>query len=711
MDVSLFRKPIIWWLTSLSVILTLHLGGVYIYEWGKSVGVRWGSINIWLIGEAPEIPNPLNYGGNKQEDLILKFLFRPLIKYDALTGEYQGDIGTCDLSDLSKIHCELKNGQTWSDGTNIQTEDILASYQAFRELSKNEKLKTLLASTSFVSDKKWGIDITSKEKNSIILELLTAPIIRSDMIERIKTDRITKDLYITSGPYAFLEKVSNEQYGYDRITLVRNESNLSEGWLDKYHFLFFPNLASLERSIDTVTIIVPPARNEFLPVSPRFAPYEYRYFEYFWLFQNTDRLNKELRQHFSLALRNAFSGKIEANEYPINSLFPYEIETDELKVSRSLTDVIRERWYQKPDDKRALLDRTPTALTGGSVTLEDTPYFTGPKNKKYQFGEAADGTVLLAGNVPAGIRSVYINNYELKEFRPGNTTFAYRVSLADGTLKTGENTFTLEFADAKWGRMKRDEIEYYYSTDPATLEGYRNEVTNRLLSQLNTPEKILEREKALDAERQKLLKQDPRYYFNGKWEVFTIKIYTLNDPSSLEKYADLASQSLEAMGIKTERKVISPKELDEMLKKGEKNYDIILAGFESVGRLSKLGQLFLSTEAKNGINFSKIESKNLDSLFAKLRTSGNTETTRLISKEIENIFQNEGFFIPISSPIHRIYIDKNLKGIRTIPVFQDSTTLHSIVAGASIKDTYLLELEGKSLSTFWNWMRAKQQWK
>ncbi len=46
---------------------------------------------------------------------------------------------------------------------------------------------------------------------------------------------------------------------------------------------------------------------------------------------------------------------------------------------------------------------------------------------------------------------------------------------------------------------------------------------------------------------------------------------------------------------------------------------MIIIGFEANGRLSRAGQVFLSSEAKNGINFSKIESTKLDALFAELR--------------------------------------------------------------------------------------------
>ncbi len=98
-----------------------------------------------------------------------------------------------------------------------------------------------------------------------------------------------------------------------------------------------------------------------------------------------------------------------------------------------------------------------------------------------------------------------------------------------------------------------------------------------------------------------------------------------------------------------------------MLQKGKKDYDIILIGFEATGRVSRVGQVFLSSEAKNGINFAKIQSKQLDSLFAQLRTATEKNITEETIKKIVTYFQEGAFFTPISSPIHTLYIDRNLK--------------------------------------------------
>jgi ABC-type transport system substrate-binding protein len=171
----------------------------------------------------------------------------------------------------------------------------------------------------------------------------------------------------------------------------------------------------------------------------------------------------------------------------------------------------------------------------------------------------------------------------------------------------------------------------------------------------------------------------------------------LSDPASLESYATTVSNTLLSLGIKVNIAATSSKDFSLMLQKGEKNYDMLIIGFEANGRFSRIGQIFLASEAKKGINFAKIESKTLDGLFAALRISYIQEKTSEIVEKIGDFMQAEAFFLPISSPLHTFYVDKNLKGIAKIMTFQDITTLYSVTEKASIREEYVLNTLGKSV--------------
>jgi ABC-type transport system substrate-binding protein len=96
------------------------------------------------------------------------------------------------------VTCTLSGSGKWSDNTDIKVDDIVATYQAFRENPVNDKMKVFLKNVAVVAKDGKTVEISSDEKNSLMLDLLTSPILRSDMIERIRTGRLGKDGYVTS---------------------------------------------------------------------------------------------------------------------------------------------------------------------------------------------------------------------------------------------------------------------------------------------------------------------------------------------------------------------------------------------------------------------------------------------------------------------------------------------------------------------------------
>jgi ABC-type transport system substrate-binding protein len=107
-------------------------------------------------------------------------------------------LARCNIDDISSIECTLTGSGKWSDGTIIKTDDVVATIQAYKENPPNEKMKTFLAKLSIVSKKEGVVTLSAPEKNSLMLDILTYPILRSDMIERIRTERLGPDGYVTS---------------------------------------------------------------------------------------------------------------------------------------------------------------------------------------------------------------------------------------------------------------------------------------------------------------------------------------------------------------------------------------------------------------------------------------------------------------------------------------------------------------------------------
>ncbi len=110
---------------------------------------------------------------------------------------------------------------------------------------------------------------------------MSYPILRSDVIDQLKNNRLKKESYITSGPFIFSEATDDTEYNYYNIALEKNPNYKKTVWLDKFRIRIFPDLATLQRGINTVEIIIPPASQEKMNLSKGYTTIPYANYEFF----------------------------------------------------------------------------------------------------------------------------------------------------------------------------------------------------------------------------------------------------------------------------------------------------------------------------------------------------------------------------------------------------------------------------------------------
>ncbi len=334
----------------------------------------------------------------------------------------------CDLAEMTLIHCTLRDDAVWSDSTRVKIEDVVASVSAFAKHTPSADMSNWISSLTL---QRQGdvLEIRSKTRSPYMLELLTYPILRSDTIALIEAGTITASTYVTSGPYTLMESVTDGEYGYDRITLIRNERSKREVWLDKIHFKFFKDLPSLERSTETLTIVIPPAQNEHLVMGPRFREYLYTNYEYFGVFLNTKSMSRLLRNSLHWQIGTSFSGNIVDDHRRVDTIFLSGgaiLPTTDLK---GFSDILRDLGYTKKTEILSRIDATSTTVSGEAV-LPPARYWSTRSGSTTVFVSdiKADDGISLTGKIPSSTTSVTINGYTLREFSPGNTSFVYRVT-------------------------------------------------------------------------------------------------------------------------------------------------------------------------------------------------------------------------------------------------------------------------------------------
>ncbi len=81
-------------------------------------------------------------------------------------------------------------------------------------------------------------------------------------------------------------------------------------------------MSSLERSKETLTIVIPPVKNESINLGPRFREYLYTNYEYFSVFLNTRSMNRILRNSLHWQIGTSFSGNIVEDHRRTDNIFP-----------------------------------------------------------------------------------------------------------------------------------------------------------------------------------------------------------------------------------------------------------------------------------------------------------------------------------------------------------------------------------------------------
>ncbi len=245
----------------------------------------------------------------------------------------------------------------------------------------------------------------------------------------------------------------------------------------------------------------------------------------------------------------------------------------------------------------------------------------------------------------------------------------YRVSPKNQNLLDGKNQYILTLIYADGRASETETLTVYYIKDPLARKNIEQDINQTYLAKLNSPEEVAKRQLSVQKEKEKAEQLDPRYYYDANYKPFEMKLFVMNEPRQNEVYAEKIKANLMSLGIKTNIEVVNQKMLSEQFDKGEKNYDMILIGFETSPKRTQLSQLFDSNRAAKGVNFSKIKNKPLDDLFLKYKLAVDTAAYDTLEQNMLSIFQKESVLLPIASPLTHIDIDRNLKGIQNFPVF------------------------------------------
>lgn len=243
---------------------SVHLVFLYLSEDSIRTPEEGGTVNIGIIGTVPNL-SPAVYGTDPIGDYLFRFLSRSLLRYNVETKQMEGDLANCNLGkNFSEIKCYVKNDANWSDGTPVTKGDILATYDMLQKGDVNKTAKKLLENIA-IEDQGEYIRFSGKA-DVLVLDMLLYPIIQKGMVDKIKNGTFSVSENLSSGPYIFEKRESDEKTGSEKISFVRNERNKKEQtYIGRYVFRFFHDKSELLANKDSLNIVFPNSTIDSFP--------------------------------------------------------------------------------------------------------------------------------------------------------------------------------------------------------------------------------------------------------------------------------------------------------------------------------------------------------------------------------------------------------------------------------------------------------------
>ncbi len=729
-------KKYLFLISIIFVLLTsIHLIYSYIYSDAKQTAMKGWSISEAIIGNIPNL-NPLR-NNSEQNRYINSILYRSLLTYDPKKKKIADNLAHCDIKIL-RVECYLKDNIKWSDWEKITKDDIIKTFEVLKENKINSLIHPLLQSVT-ISTTDSSIIFENTKKDINFLQIFFQPIVSAKILDLISKKELEWNFSLAHWIYSWKYKVSNkskdETLGITTITLKRNNDfHKNPAYIETIFLKVFPTVPDFLRNKNNINIFND-KDNLIWSSIPRLEEHTYILPQYVSVFFNTSRITQN-------DLRAFLSHEIERDEIiktlgekkfqKVINPFLADIYVKEDATTKDLANILKKEKYfpaktlitklekklleeKKKNQKPIVIKKEVQTLSQEAKIIKDTPLkLDNPHSQviispswidKYNFVSKDD--ILLEWKVPTGISAVFVNEYQLKWFKAGASSFYYRASIKKGTLNIGNNQYKIYFQKA-WKKELIEEINIFFDTNKEKVLKEMNSLIKKKSPQkqkITTPDSVTTNAKVsktsntwslkntpliLDIETkiQKYKKLDHQFFYNEQWEKFSLELYFISWKSDIEKTAKFIKEKLEKKWVAVQIREISAIDLRELLSKWKKNYDMILAWVNLSYFNSSIYQYFHEKHIDNwpwSTNFSNFRKLDLNIALENLNWKIlPLEQIKLEQKKVIKIINENHLSKTIYTPILSNLVDKNIKWYtleRNIPeaLYRFNPLIHSYV--------------------------------
>ena len=298
--VKKLKKYVLYIAAIFFVVLGAHILYGYLYDGAESEAIEGWTVSEAIIGNFP-LFNPL-VPSSDHNAYINGLLYRSMMEYSTVSQTLETDLVSCNSENLLYIQCMMENNLTWSDGSEITTQDIKSTLNVISQTKVNPIIASLLEGTT-IETTKDSISFSNTSKDINFLQIFLQPILPASVIERLDTNNIEWKFSeingIYSGRFVLTSISQDETVGITKITLGKNKqffgSDMYINFLilnlfrDEAHFLKNKNSFNVYNDKDSV----------IGSSIPRLSSHPYTLSQFVASFFNTDSLPWDFRSYVS----------------------------------------------------------------------------------------------------------------------------------------------------------------------------------------------------------------------------------------------------------------------------------------------------------------------------------------------------------------------------------------------------------------------------
>jgi len=641
-----------------------------------------------------DIINPLFVRQGSLTDDVSKLVFSGLTAYDTTTGEIVPDLADFKASGNGKEYTfVLKENAKWHDGKPVTADDVLFTYNT---VIKNPVFKgTILDYNDYAGIRVAKVDgrtvqFLLERPDSFFLVKTMTGILPKHLLENQPVETLEQSPFnfapVGSGPYKFV--TFNQLSDYDEVSLEA----FDDYYGPKPHiknilikaFPTFKDLYANRGNVDGMRTVPADYREKIMNRGAFILQY-YRLPQYVAVFINSESPKlKTGKVRLALQLGTDKESLVKAiGETKVIDTPLLEIDQEnwvnQFSIKKANGALFETEW-QIPNKEAIVREELKEEVRKAEPPKgpeEDTTavtYINSPNEGK-DFRTDQD-FITITGTAPKGTKGIWVNDYELKKYSPGDPGWSYIAGTKYESLKKGENIYKVYAVDAKGEKKIIDSIAITYG--PPVVD---NKETEKVKQENLSATELPVRE-------------------NKDGEKMTLNLITSQTPETYGKVAEILKEQWKKIGVEVNVDILESGPFQERMAKRE--YDLLIFG-QNLGYNLDAYPYWHSSQAKiGGYNLSQFKNFVVDSLLEKARLERKEADRKETLKDIQKIINTEVPAVFLYSPTYTFALSDKVHNA-SFEHLATASDRYSRIGDWYAKTDHRLK-EGTGFLTFCSWL-------